>query len=74
MYLGSAPCWRQAKLLGALIIRSKQAVASLSTMITHICIISAISYERTLVIARSIALQPCQPPHWLLVMRWAFSL
>jgi len=56
IYFGPALCCKQAKLLEASSIQSKHAVASLLTMITCSQSISAISYERTLVMAKSMAL------------------
>jgi len=74
IYFGSAPCCKQAKLLGALSTWWKQAVASLLMMITCSHNISAISYNRTLVMARLMVLHPGWLPPWLLFIWWAFLL
>jgi len=68
-YTLGAPCCKQAKLLGALIIQSKQAVASLSTIMTRSQRVSATSYESTLVIAKSMVLLPGHPLPWLSLIR-----
>jgi len=73
-YMGSAPCCKQAKLLGTSSIWSKHAVVLLSTMITCNWRVSVILYARTLVIARSIALLPGQPRPWWSVIWCAFLL
>jgi len=74
MYNGSAPCCKHARLFGASIMQSKQAVVSLSTIITQSLNVSATLYESTLVSARLMALQPGHPPPWLSVIWWACLL
>ncbi len=68
MYFGSAPCCQHAILLGASTIQSKQAVASLSIMITWSCRISA------LLIFKSMAHHLLHPPPWLSVRFYCFLL